>query len=151
MGEEIKKDSLEALMKEFKESGLTIDEFCKKHLERCGIKNPDGVLQTIEGTFTKIDEHYQAIKDGKAAGKSRADYLKGVCAPFLGKTEPENAGKIITRIIQAICGSDKADIEIPYSDDEERADAIVALEAALKGRVIKDNMPDDAKNNEKED
>jgi isopentenyl diphosphate isomerase/L-lactate dehydrogenase-like FMN-dependent dehydrogenase len=156
MGEETKaqQKSLETLMEEFEKSGLSIDEFCKKHLSECGIKNPEESLRKIDETFARIDKHYKAIKEARKKGVTRPEYLQKVCNPVLKKMSPEKAGEFLSEIIRSILKptvskEDLAGISVEYSNAEKRIDAIDTLESALKRSVVdelkKDNKALDGK------
>ncbi|MBP5182335.1 MAG: hypothetical protein J6331_04830 [Lentisphaeria bacterium] len=138
MGDEAKKKSLETLIEEFEKSNLSVDEFCKKYLTECGVEKPEETLQAIDATFAGIEKHYDAIQENRKKGGTRAQYLSEVCDPVLGKTSPENAGNILSAIIQAICGK-KGDpgLTVGYTDEESRGNAMKALEEALKDTTIK--------------
>ena len=137
----VQKNSLDALMEDFEKSGLSIDEFCKKYLSECGIKNPEEKLKKIDETFGKIEKHYSAIQKTRKQGGTRAQYLFQTCDPALSSTSPDNAGKILTAIIQTIVGKkDDPTFGVQYTDDESKEDAMKSIEEALKATAIKDSQ-----------
>ena len=133
----VQKKSLEALIAEFEKSGLSADDFCKKYLAECGVKNPEEKLKKIDETFGKIEKHYSAIQKTRKQGGTRAQYLFKTCDPALSSTSPENAGKILSAIIQAIVGKKDESLEVKYTDDETKEEAMIALEKTLEAVTVK--------------
>ena len=136
-------------MEEFEKSGLSIDDFCKKYLAECGVKNPEEKLKKIDETFGKIEKHYSAIQKTRKQGGTRAQYLFKTCDPTLSSTSPENAGKILTGIIQAIIGKKDEGLRVEYTDDESKAVAIEALDKALETTTIQKISQDESNGEEK--
>ena len=136
-GKNVQKKSLDALMEDFEKSGLSIDEFCKKYLAECGVKNPEEKLKKIDETFAGIEKHYKAIQKTRKQGGTRAQYLFKTCDPILSSTSPENAGKILSAIIQAIVGKKDESLEVKYTDDETKEEAMIALEKTLEAVTVK--------------
>ena len=61
-------NDLKVLLQQWKESGLSVDEFCKKYLAENGVENPDEVLCRIDAQFERIEKHYAGIKGVAAKG-----------------------------------------------------------------------------------
>ena len=139
----VQKKSLDALMEDFEKSGLSIDEFCKKYLAECGVKNPEEKLKKIDETFAGIEKHYKAIQKTRKQGGTRAQYLFKTCDPILSSTSPENAGKILSAIIQAIVGKKDESLEVKYTDDETKEEAMIALEKTLEAVTVKNLSEED--------
>ena len=66
-------NDLKVLLQQWKESGLSVDEFCKKYLAENGVENPDEVLCRIDAQFERIETHYANIKKMKENGGPRAE------------------------------------------------------------------------------
>ena len=124
---------LDALLKEFEGSGLSVDEFCRKHLSERGIAAPEEKLQQLDAAFGRIEEHYEALQ---ACGVGRrGEYFAGTLTPILEGTSPENAGRVLSRIIQKLTG-EKA--EFSCDDDKARTDAAGSLKGAWFLRTVSD-------------
>ena len=72
------KEVLENMLKEYKESGLSADEFVLKVLKDKGSENPEEDIEKLNRIFKEIDKSYLEIKECKENGVSRENYLKKV-------------------------------------------------------------------------
>ena len=127
-------NDLKVLLQQWKESGLSIDEFCKKYLAENGVENPDEVLSRIDAQFERIEKHYIGIKETKENGGTRAEYIEKVCSPVLDAVSVEKASDAIGALISDISGAE--DLTVPFGNDEEKANAFEGLAKAIKANTL---------------
>lgn len=127
-------NDLKVLLQQWKESGLSVDEFCKKYLAENGVENPDEVLCRIDAQFERIETHYANIKKMKENGGTRAEYIEKVCSPVLDAVSVEKASDAIGALISDISGAE--DLTVPFGNDEEKANAFEGLAEAIKANTL---------------
>ena len=127
-------NDLKVLLQQWKESGLSVDEFCKKYLAENGVENPDEVLCRIDAQFERIETHYANIKKMKENGGPRAEYIEKVCSPVLDAVSVEKASDAIGALISDISGAE--DLTVPFGNDEEKANAFEGLAEAIKANTL---------------
>ena len=127
-------NDLKVLLQQWKESGLSIDEFCKKYLAENGVENPDEVLSRIEAQFERIEKHYIGIKEMKENGGTRAEYIEKVCSPVLDAVSVEKASDAIGALISDISGEEG--LTVPFGNDEEKENAFEGLAEAIKANTL---------------
>ena len=127
-------NDLKVLLQQWKESGLSVDEFCKKYLAENGVENPDEVLCRIDAQFERIETHYANIKKMKENGGTRAEYIEKVCSPVLDAVSVEKASDAIGTLISDISGAE--DLTVPFGNDEEKANAFEGLAEAIKANTL---------------
>ena len=127
-------NDLKVLLQQWKESGLSIDEFCKKYLAENGVENPDEVLSRIEAQFERIEKHYIGIKEMKENGGTRAEYIEKVCSPVLDAVSVEKASDTIGALISDISGEEG--LTVPFGNDEEKENAFEGLAEAIKANTL---------------
>ena len=125
--------ALDTLLKAFEDSGLTVDEFCGKHLSERGIAAPEEKLRQLDAAFGKIEGHYKALQSRSA--EQCGEYFAKTLTPILEGTSPENAGRVLSRIIQKLTG-EKA--KFSCDDDKARTDAAKCLKNALFWKTVGD-------------
>ena len=128
-------NDLKVLLQQWKESGLSVDEFCKKYLAENGVENPDEVLCRIDAQFERIETHYANIKKMKENGGTRAEYIEKICSPILDAVSVDKASEAIGALISDISGVDD-DLTVPFGDDEEKANAFEGLAEAIKANTL---------------
>ena len=127
-------NDLKVLLQQWKESGLSIDEFCKKYLAENGVENPDEVLSRIDAQFERIEKHYIGIKETKENGGTRAEYIEKVCSPVLDAVSVEKASDTIGALISDISGEEG--LTVPFGNDEEKENAFEGLAKAIKANTL---------------
>ncbi len=127
-------NDLKVLLQQWKESGLSVDEFCKKYLAENGVENPDEVLSRIDAQFERIEKHYIGIKEMKENGGTRAEYIEKVCSPVLDAVSVEKASDAIGALISDISGEEG--LTVPFGNDEEKENAFEGLAEAIKANTL---------------
>ena len=127
-------NDLKILLQQWKESGLTVDEFCKIYLTESGVENPDEVLSRIDAQFEQIEKHYTGIKEMKEEGGTRAEYIEKICSPILDAVSIEKASEAMGALISDISGEE--DLSVPFNNDEEKVNAYEGLAEAIKANTL---------------
>lgn len=121
-----------ALLKEFEDSKLGVDEFILKYFKEKGVADPEATLKRMDETFKKIDERYEFFRIAREKGKDSASALRKIFNRIFEKLNPENAGKILTGLIKALGGEPATEQPLKY-EGLEAADLINSLDETLYG------------------
>lgn len=114
-----------ALLKEFEDSKLGVDEFILKYFKEKGVADPEATLKRMDETFRVIDTCYDALKAAKESGDDRKVILRGICDKAFEGQDPEVVGRSLSQIISSLGG--EVDLQNPLS--YEGFDSIELIDA----------------------
>ena len=139
--EDVKFDGarLEALEREFRESGKDIDTFLRDRLRESGRPDADQVADDIIGTLAAIDANYSDIRKAKAEGFSRRQWLQKKFNDIRLKIKSDlslgNAtklvGELVARVINKLRGADDVNPEDAEFIGTEADQLVEKLDIAL--------------------
>lgn len=119
-----------ALLKEFENSKLGVDEFILKYFKEKGVADPEETLKRMDETFRVIDTCYDALKAAKESGDDRKVILRGICDKAFQNLDAEAAGRSLSQIISSLGG--EVDLQNPLSyEGFDSVELIDALDKAL--------------------
>lgn len=119
-----------ALLKEFKDSKLGVDEFILKYFKEKGVADPEETLKRMNETFQIIDTCYEALKAAKESGDDRKSVLRGICDKAFQNLDAEAAGRSLSQIISSLGG--EVDLQNPLQyEGFDSVELIDALDKAL--------------------
>ena len=114
-----------ALLKEFENSKLGVDEFILKYFKEKGVADPEETLKRMDETFRVIDTCYDALK-----AANRKVILRGICDKAFQNLDAEAAGRSLSQIISSLGG--EVDLQNPLSyEGFDSVELIDALDKAL--------------------
>lgn len=141
--EDVKFDGarLEALEREFRESGQDIDTFLRDRLRESG--RPE-VAEDIIGTMAEIDANYADIQKAQADGFSRKDWLNRKFNALLRKSgnllsavnPAKFMGELIARIGNALTGKEDVNPEEAEFAGREAGELVESLDDALTASAL---------------
>lgn len=114
-----------ALLKEFEDSKLGVDEFILKYFKEKGVADPEETLKRMNETFQIIDTCYEALKAAKESGDDRKSVLRGICDKAFQNLDAEAAGRSLSQIISSLGG--EVDLQNPLQ--YEGFDSIELIDA----------------------
>lgn len=119
-----------ALLKEFEDSKLGVDEFILKYFKEKGVADPEETLKRMNETFQIIDTCYEALKAAKESGDDRKSVLRGICDKAFQNLDAEAAGRSLSQIISSLGG--EVDLQNPLQyEGFDSVELIDALDKAL--------------------
>ena len=132
----IGKETLRALVDEFKASGKDIDEFLRERLAASGREDAAETAEGIIGTLAAIDGNHAEIEKARRDGYSRRDWLGRKFNALFAKADSRAAGTLLARMADAFKGkSDGGDANAEYEGREAR-DLVAGLNGAIEDAEI---------------
>ena len=87
-----------ALLKEFEDSKLGVDEFILKYFKEKGVADPEATLKRMDETFRVIDTCYDALKAAKESGDDRKVIFRKLWGDLFLKLFLLSEGKLTCKI-----------------------------------------------------
>lgn len=123
---------LEALEKEFRESGKDIDTFLRDKLRESG--RPD-VAESIIGTMSEIDTNDAEIQKAKADGYNRLDWLNRKFKRLFQGGNPKFAGELLSRTSLCLRGIPEGKPDEAEFIGAEAIELVEELDESLEANV----------------
>lgn len=123
---------LEALEKEFRESGKDIDTFLRDKLRESG--RPD-VAEGIIDTMSEIDTNDAEIQKAKADGYNRQDWLNRKFRALFRNVNSKFAGELLSRTSRLLRGLPEGKPEEAEFIGAEAIELVEELDESLEANV----------------
>ena len=102
---------MDALMSEYENSGMSMDDFIKAKLKASGRPDAEECAADIIDTINGIDAAFTSLQKFKAEGYNREEWLRGELDDALKDVSPEEGGKLLASAINGLNGSPDASVD----------------------------------------
>ena len=102
---------MDALMSEYENSGMSMDDFIKAKLKASGRPDAEECAADIISTIDGIDAAFTSLQKFKAEGYNREEWLRGELDDALKDVSPEEGGKLLASAINGLNGSPDASVD----------------------------------------
>ena len=102
---------MDALMSEYANSGMSMDDFIKTKLKASGRPDAEQCAADIIDTINGIDASFTRLQKFKEEGYNREAWLREEMDDTLKEVSPESGGKLLASAINGLNGTPDASVD----------------------------------------